>query len=53
MLRFLPGVPRRCGVDVSVMDTNTPPSRIQSAHPHLQDHQPAPGGLPERVSQKS
>ena len=42
MLRFLPGVPRRCGVDVSVMDTHHPPDR-----PHRLDGEPV---FPGRAS---
>ena len=46
MLRFLLGTHRRCGADVSVVDTDTPPGRIQVAHPRLQHHQPTPDSRP-------
>ena len=46
ILRFLSGVLRRCGIDVSTMDTHTPPGLFPSSRPRLLDHQPAPGFRP-------
>ena len=52
MLRFFFGVQRRCGVDVSTMDTHTPWN--QSSRPPSPPGPPACPGLPyERVSEKS
>ena len=52
ILRFLSGVQRRCGVDVSTMDTHTP-SCLAPQPPSLPGPPACPGFLPERVSQKS
>ena len=49
ILRFLPGVQPRCGVDVSTMDTSDlpgPARPLPSAHRRFQDHQPAPSSRP-------
>ena len=45
ILRFFFGVQRRCGVDVSTVDTHTP-SCLAPKPPRPLDHQPAPGSLP-------
>ena len=45
ILRFFLGAQRRCGVDVSTMDTHTP-SCLAPKPPRPLDHQPAPGSRP-------
>ena len=46
ILRFLSGVQRRYGVNVSAVDTSGPPDFFPSPHPRLQDHQPAQSSRP-------
>ena len=46
ILRFLSGVQRRYGVNVSAVDTSGPPDFFPSPHPRLLDHQSAPGSCP-------
>ena len=52
ILRFFFGVQRRCGVDVSTMDTHAP-SCLAPQPPSPPGPPACPGFLPERVSQKS
>ena len=52
ILRFFFGVLRRCGVDVSTMDTHTP-SCLAPQPPSPPGPPACPGFPPERVSQKS
>ena len=51
ILRFLSGVQRRYGVNVSAVDTSGPPDFFPSPHPRLQDHQPAQSPARARVSE--
>ena len=46
ILRFLSGVQRRYGVNVSAVDTSGPPDFFPSPHPRLQDHQFAQSSRP-------
>ena len=46
ILRFLSGMQRRYGVNVSAVDTSGPPDFFPSPHPRLQDHQPAQSSRP-------
>ena len=46
ILRFLSGVQRRYGVNVSAVDTSGPPDFFPSPHPRLQAHQPAQSSRP-------
>ena len=46
ILRFLSGVQRRYGVNVSAVDTSGPPDFFPSPHPRLQDHQSAQSSRP-------
>ncbi|VEI17371.1 Uncharacterised protein [Actinomyces viscosus] len=43
MLQYFLDVQRRCGADVSTMDTDTRHASSLLPHPCLPDHQPAPG----------
>ena len=49
MLRFLPGAHRRCRVDVSTMDTDTPSRLVPSAPPSPPGPPARPGVPPKQV----